>query len=71
MRKLLTVVETYRTDTEEEAKELIAEVKEDSSCELTKYSNEYKEKKAKGEIIASGYLVKITKKYSELWDDVI
>ena len=31
------------------------------------YSSVRKEKKKKGEIIAEGYQVKITKKYSDFW----
>lgn len=70
MRTLLNVVETYRTDTEEEAKALIEEAKQDSSFELSKYSSEYKEKKSKGDVVASAYVIKLTKNYESLWYDV-
>lgn len=67
MKTLLNVVETYRADTEEEAKALIEEAKQDSSFELSKYSSEYKEKKSKG---ASAYMIKLTKNYESFWYDV-
>lgn len=70
MRTLLTVNETYRTDTEEEAKELIEEAKQDSSFELVKYSSEHKEKKSKGEVIGEAWELKLTKRYETFWYDL-
>lgn len=70
MQMLLNVIETYRVDTEEEAKALIEAAKQDSSFELVKYSSEYKEKKSKGEVISSGYCLKLTKNYENFWYDV-
>lgn len=68
MRILLNNTETYRVDTEEEAKALIEEIKENASDYIVdSYSSVRKEKKKKGEIIAEGYQVKITKKYSDFW----
>lgn len=72
MRTLLNTVETFRVDTEEEAKELIEEMKEkavDGGYIVTNYSSTYKEKKAKGEVIADGYQVKVTKQYHPFWFD--
>lgn len=69
MNRLLNVVETYRADTEEEAKSLIEDAKTDSSFELAKYSSEYKEKKSKGEVVDSGYIIKLTKNYSTMWEE--
>lgn len=69
MNRLLNVVETYRANTEEEAKSLIEEAKADSSFILSKYSSEHKEKKAKGEVIDECYIVKLTKVYSDLWEE--
>ena len=69
MNRLLNVVETYRADSEEEAKSLIEEAKADSSFELAKYSSEYKEKKSKGDVIDSGYIIKLTKNYSTMWEE--
>ena len=68
MRILLNNTETYRVDTEEEAKALIEEMKENASDYIVdSYSSVRKEKKKKGKIIAEGYQVKITKKYSDFW----
>ena len=68
MRILLNNTETYRVDTEEEAKALIEEMKENASDYIVdSYSSVRKEKKKKSEIIAEGYQVKITKKYSDFW----
>jgi hypothetical protein len=68
MRMLLSNTEIYRVDTEEEAKSLIEEMKENAvGYVVDSYSSNRKEKKKKGEIIAEGYQVKITKKYSDFW----
>ena len=68
MRILRNNTETYRVNTEEEAKALIEEMKENASDYIVdSYSSVRKEKKKKGEIIAEGYQVKITKKYSDFW----
>lgn len=48
---LVKVVETYRADTEAEAKKAIEEAKNDGRFELIKYEATKKEKKAKGEVI--------------------
>ena len=48
---LITVTETYRVDTEEEAARLIEESKNNSKYTLAKYSSVHKERKQKGEII--------------------
>lgn len=72
MRTLLNTVETFRVDTEEEAKELIEEVKDgaaDGGYIVTNYNTTYKEKKAKGELVADGYAVRVTKQYHTFWFD--
>ena len=72
MRTLLKTVETFRVDSEAEAKELIEEMKENASEEdytVTNYSSTYKEKKKKGEVIDSGYEVKITKAFAPFWPE--
>lgn len=70
MRTLLSTVETYRVDTEGEAKALIEEVKaEADDYSVTNYSSTYKEKKKKGEVITTGYAVKVTKTYSPFWTE--
>lgn len=65
---LITVTETYRVDTEAEVEALIAEAKEDDSFELSKYTREYKEKKSKGEVVDSAFVVKLTKNYENFWE---
>jgi hypothetical protein len=68
-KKLISVVETYRVGSDPEAAMLIDEAKEDTSFVLKKYNSEYKEKKAKGEVIDQCYVVKLTKEYySSVWD---
>lgn len=57
------ITEEYIVDTEEEAKELIESAKKASEYELAKYSCDKKEKKSKGEVIASWYNVKLTKSF--------
>lgn len=74
MRTLLSTVETFRVDSEEEAKELIEEAKANAAEEeylLINYNTTYKEKKAKGEVIADGYQVKLTKQYHPFWFDFV
>lgn len=63
---LVSTVETYRVDSDEEAKTLIEEAKHSSMFELGKYSSEYKERKAKGEIIDSYYKVTLTKTFNDI-----
>ena len=55
-----------RVDTEEQAKALIESFKEKSRIEgyeITNYSSTLKEKKSKGEVIDSFYIVKIVKRW--------
>lgn len=61
---LIKTVETYRVDSEEEANTAIVEAKQDSTFELSKYQCEYKEKKIKGEVVDSYYLVTFTKTFT-------
>ena len=70
MRTLLKTVETFRVDSESEAKELIEEMKENADeYSVTNYSSTYKEKKKRGEVIDSGYEVKITKAFAPFWPE--
>jgi hypothetical protein len=72
MRVKLDVVETYRVDSDAEAVEFIDECKEKAKqggYEISAYSSLYKEKKAKGQVVDCGYIVKITKHYSNFWVD--
>lgn len=70
MKMLLSTTDVYRVDSEEEAKALIEEIKEEANENdyiVDSYSSTRKEKKKKGEVIAEGYQVKITRKYSDFW----
>lgn len=63
-------VKTYRVDTEEEVKEFINQCKREANEEgyiLQSYSSTLKEKKSKGEVIDSGFSVKISKKFNDFW----
>ena len=60
---LIKTTEEYRADTEGEATELINAAKADGRYELTKYSSVYKEKKQKGEVIDSWYMVTLVKTF--------
>lgn len=62
---LLRTTEVYRTDSDEEAKELIEKAKKDTMFELTKYSSEYKEVKQKGEVTGEFYLVSLSKTFND------
>lgn len=69
----LEVTETYRAETEQEAKAFIESVRDeayDENYTLHKYSSMKKEKKAKGEIIDEGYEVKVVKVYAKFWEAV-
>lgn len=66
MRYLIQTVETYRADTETEAKGVIEEAKSAGEYTLTKYSSEKKEVKAKGEVIDEYYKVTLTKFFTDI-----
>lgn len=61
MKYLTQVVETYRVDTEDQVKEMIESAKSDNRFTLTKYTSQYKEAKAKGEVVDYWYKVTFTK----------
>ena len=61
---LVRTVETYRVDNESEAKKTIEEAKADSAYTLSKYSDEYKCTKSKGEIIDEWHRVTLTKDFN-------
>lgn len=63
---LVSVTETYRVDSEEEAVRTIKEAKEDNSYELIKYTSEHKERKAKGEIIDEYMKVTLVKAFNDI-----
>ena len=66
MRYLIQTVETYRADTEAEAKGVIEEAKAAGEYALTKYASEKKEVKAKGEVIDEYYKVTLTKAFTSI-----
>ena len=69
--RLLKVVEEYRAESEQEVKEMNEQFKNEAKSEgyiLNAFSYTKKEKKAKGEIIDDGYLVKVAKVYGGFWD---
>ena len=63
---LISSVDTYRVDTESEAKALIEEAKHDNNYILTKSSQELKEVKAKGEVIDQYYKVTLTRSFTSI-----
>lgn len=68
---LVSVVETYRLDSEEEAVRLIEEAKKSNKYALAKYSNEHKEVKQKGEVIDTYQKVSLTKIINDIKDPYI
>ena len=61
MKYLISTTETYRVDSEKEAKDLIEQAKSNTMYSLSKYSCTYKERKQKGEVIDAYYKVILTK----------
>lgn len=67
MKELKRITEIYKVDTETAAAQLIQEFKDGQGTgnyELTKYSSQYKNKKAKGEIVEEFYMVAVQKDYA-------
>ena len=64
MNYLIKTVETYRVETESEAKKLIETAKADKGYTLSKYSSEYKCSKVKGEIDQEWFRVILTKEFN-------
>ena len=65
------VTEVYRVDTEEEVKNFIEGVKADAMDEgyiLKSCAYTLKEKKLKGEVVDSAWLLKIVKEYATFWE---
>lgn len=65
--EIAKMTEEWIVDNEEQAKALIEQAKaqeSDGGYELTGYTSTLKEKKSKGEIISSYYLVKIIKRWN-------
>ena len=62
---LIKTVETYRADSESEAKQLIEDAKGSSNYTLAKYASEHKELKSKGEVVDDWIRVTLTKVFTE------
>lgn len=61
---LVSKVETYRVDSEDEAQEFIERLK-NSDGEVLKHSIEYKEQKSKGEVVQSWYRLIVKRQYND------
>lgn len=69
--RLLKVTAEYRAESEEEAKQMNEDFKEEARKQgyiLNSFSYTKKEKKSKGNTIDDGYLVKVVKIYGGFWD---
>ena len=67
----LTTVETYRTETKEEAEQFIKEEREkgvQNGYDVSQAAYKHYDKKAKGEIVDSCEVVSITKVFADKWD---
>lgn len=60
---LISTVETYRVDSEEEAKKLIEETRNETIGVLSKYTSQHKEHKTKGEVDEEWYKVTLTQNF--------
>lgn len=65
MKYLVSTVETYRVESEDEAKRMIEEAKEDNHFILKKYISEFKERKQKGEVVDAYWKVTLTKTFTD------
>ena len=65
MKYLTQVTETYRIDTEEQVISTIEEAKNDTRFTLVKHTSQYKERKAKGEVIDAWYKVTLTEQFCD------
>ena len=65
MKYLTQVVETYRVDSEDQVLEMIEEAKQDNRFTLVKHASQYKERKAKGEVIDAWYKLTFTKGFCD------
>lgn len=66
MKYLIQTTEVYRVETEPEAVALIEQAKQEKMFTLTKYTTEYKEVKAKGEVVEDYYKVTLTKVINDI-----
>lgn len=61
---LISTTETYRVDSEDEAKKLIEDTRQDTIGILSKYSSVHKEHKTKGEVDEEWYKVTLTQSFN-------
>lgn len=61
---LISTVETYRVDTEDEAKQLIEDTRTNTIGVLSRYSSQHKEHKTKGEVDEEWYKVTLTQTFN-------
>lgn len=61
---LINRVDTFRVDTETEAKNFVEQLKKGDG-EVVKHSIEYKEQKSKGEVIQSWYRLIVKRQYND------
>lgn len=70
---LLETTQKFAVDSEVAAKDMIESFREQSQkdgYDIKKASYTRKDKKAKGEIIATKFLVEIIQTFSGIWDDI-
>lgn len=65
MKYLINVTENYRVSSEDEAIEMIEKAKDNPEYTLLKYSNVYKERKQKGEVVDYYWKVSLTKRFTD------
>ena len=71
---LLETTTKYRADSEIAAKDMIEQFRAEASQKgyiVKKAGYEYKNKKAKGEIVAECWVVSITQVFGGLWEDLV
>lgn len=71
--RLLETTQKYTVDSEIEAKDMIESFRMEASQKgytMKKAGYERKDKKAKGEIIATCYVITIVQTFSGLWEDI-
>lgn len=69
--RLLKITEEFRTETENEAKELMEKARQEAASkgyEINSCGYTHKEKKSKGEVIDEAFIVKVCKVYGGVWD---
>jgi hypothetical protein len=65
MKYLISSKEIYRVGSEAEAVKLIEDAKSDNHFILSKYENQFKERKQKGEVVDSYWKVTLTKNFTD------